>query len=255
MNKTTFINRYHNSNLSIAACVGEPFELLSATQDIQLTPAGLFRARDGRPEGLPGWYIDAVLAATVIEQAFLQKDRFLIDYEHQTLYAEKNGQPAPAAGWYKGTDMQWREGAGLFATNIEWTPAAAKAIANKEYRYISPVIVYNKTTGHILAVNMAALVNYAAIDGMNDIASVAAAKYESSLSYLNSNPKMITKLSNQQIALCRTHGIAEKDFLDNLNEGFKEEITYGLSKQQLAMCKAGNIEPKDFYKTMCDSSS
>lgn len=252
MSKPTFSTI---SNHLIAACVGEPFELLSVSQDIQLTPAGLFRARDGRPEGLPGWYIDSAIATSVIQQALSQKDRFVIDYEHQTLYTKDNGQPAPAAGWFSGSGMRWREGEGLFAVNVEWTSAAARAINNKEYRYISPVIIYNKTTGHVLAVNMAALVNYAAIDGLNDLAQRAAAKYESTMLGITGDSQMVTKLSDQQIALCRAHGIAEKDFLHTLNEDNRKVPTYGLSEQELAVCKMTNVDPQDFYKTKYGSSS
>lgn len=101
----------------------------------------------------------------------------VIDYEHQTLNAEKNGQPAPAAGWFKGSSVEWREGSGLFATNVEWTDAAKALITAKEYRYLSPVIAYDKTSGEVLAILMVALTNYPAIDGLGDLAAVAAARF------------------------------------------------------------------------------
>jgi len=148
-----------------------------APNEIQLTPAGLFRARDGRPGGVPGWTIDAAIAAQVIARAQQAVGDFVIDYEHQTLNAEKNGMDAPARGWWKGANMVWREGQGLFATDIEWTDTAKAQIAAKEYRYISPVIAYDRATGEVRAILMAALTNYPAIDGLSALVALAAARF------------------------------------------------------------------------------
>src|SRR5690606_17995947 len=104
-----------HSVFAIAACV---FELqANAAGEIQLLPAGAFRARDGRPEKIPHWFIDGDIAAAVIARAASRKTPLVIDYEHQTLLTEQNGQPAPAAGWFR--EMEWRDGAGLFALNVE----------------------------------------------------------------------------------------------------------------------------------------
>ncbi len=163
------------NQFAVAVCA---FELgKTAPHEIQLTPTGLFKARDGRPHGLPGWFIDADIARGVIDRAAANVDRFLIDYEHQTLYTKENGQKAPAAGWGPNSRMEWREGEGLFLVDVEWTEAAKTAIDNKEYLYISPVIAYDPKTGHVLAIVMAAMVNYAAIDGMDGMAELAAAKF------------------------------------------------------------------------------
>ncbi|MDH5786407.1 MAG: phage protease [Chromatiales bacterium] len=162
--------------VAIAACVVDLNGHVPA--EIQLTPAGQFRARDGRPEGLHGWYIDADIAARVIARAQATAGDFVIDYEHQTLHAEKNGQPAPAGGWWQGANMEWRDGEGLFATDITWTDNARAVIAAREYRYISPVLAYDKTTGHVLAILMAALTNYPAIEGLSDLTAMAAAKFD-----------------------------------------------------------------------------
>ena len=65
----------------------------AADAEIQLLPAGRFRAADGsgRPVGLDGWYIDAEIAGRLIAQAAARATKFVIDYEHQTFLAEKNG--------------------------------------------------------------------------------------------------------------------------------------------------------------------
>jgi len=147
------------------------FAIAPASGEIQLTPAGVFRARDGRPQGLDGWKMDAATAGRVIARAAARKTPFVADYEHQTLASEKNGQPAPAAGWFK--SLEWREGAGLYATGVEWTAKARAHIEAGEYKFISPVFSYDKNTGEVLQMEMAALTNNPALDGMAAVAALA----------------------------------------------------------------------------------
>jgi len=61
-----------------------------------------------------------------------------IDYEHQTLNAEGNGQPAPAAGWIDRLEV--RE-SGVWGHVREWTERAAAHLRAREYRYLSPVLL------------------------------------------------------------------------------------------------------------------
>jgi len=118
--------------------------------EIQLLPAGYFKAAiDSRPSDVPGghWFIDATIAQNVISKVAARNNKLVIDYEHQTLNSEKNGQPAPAAGWFK--HLEWREGVGLFAIDVQWTDAAKAHIQAGEYRFISAVFPYNNQTGAI----------------------------------------------------------------------------------------------------------
>lgn len=142
--------------------------------ELQLLPAGRFRAADGsgRPLGLEGWYIDAEIAGRLIAAANARSNRLVVDYEHQTLYTEKNGQPAPAAGWIDPRSLTWREGQGLFA-QVEWTERARTMIAGAEYRYLSPVFTFDDATGEVLRLLHFALVNHAGLDGLT-VAALAA---------------------------------------------------------------------------------
>lgn len=141
-----------------------------APAEFRLLPFGTFKAKDGRPYGLQGWRLDAYSAAAALRNIQSLADDFLIDYEHQTLYTDKTGQKAPASAWVSRADFEIRDD-GIYATNIEWTEAAKAAIEAKEYRYISPVIQYDKKTGVVTGALMAALVNHAAIDGLTDLAA------------------------------------------------------------------------------------
>jgi len=140
-----------------------------AGKAIRLLPYGVFRANDGRPAGLEGWELSASNAATIIRAADAQTNDFVIDYENQTLQAAKNGQPSPAAGWFK--RLEWREGDGLYALDVRWTPRASAMIISGEYRYVSPVFNFDKNTGAVTKLISVAITNTPALDGLTDIAA------------------------------------------------------------------------------------
>lgn len=140
----------------------------------RLLPYGRFKAADGsgRPAGIPeGWLLDQPSAVAIASAFNARSDARVIDYEHQTLHAETNGKPAPAAGWIG--KLEARDD-GLYAVDVEWTAAAASMIAAKQYRYISPVFPYDKRSGRVLAVAHAALTNFAGLDGLTDLAAMSA---------------------------------------------------------------------------------
>lgn len=149
-------------------------QAISATgNEVQLLPAGEFRARDGRPTDAPHWFLDKATAEVLIAKAAARQTDLVLDYDHQTLRAEKNGQPAPAAGWFR--QLEWRDGSGLWAVNVDWTTKAATHIEAGEYRYISPVFLYDKD-GRVQEILMAAITNNPALDGMDDVMLAAATR-------------------------------------------------------------------------------
>lgn len=140
---------------------------LATTGLVQLLPHGEFAARDGRPGPGKTWKVDDAAGTRLAAQlnAVTAATPVVIDYEHQTLHAPTNGKPAPAAAWIQ--RVEWRTGQGLFA-EVQWTPAALTAVKAGEYRYISPVIVYD-AAGNVQSVAMAALTNYPALLGMDAV--------------------------------------------------------------------------------------
>lgn len=175
MNKKTLLN----SAIALVACSYAIAPLGADTNEIilQLTPAGNFLPADGRKLDVPSWRIDAAVATQVIDRFNARNQPVVIDYEHQTLHKEENGQPAPAAAWMR--ELIWREGDGLYA-RVELTSAAKKAIAEKEYLYFSPVFSYNKYTGDVTAIEMGALTNTPALHGMSALEVRAAATFNRS---------------------------------------------------------------------------
>ncbi|PAT00666.1 MAG: hypothetical protein BSR46_01680 [Candidatus Dactylopiibacterium carminicum] len=139
----------------------------------QLTPDGVFRSKDGRPEKLKGWRMNPQVAERVLATLKSRTNPIVVDYEHQTLLAEQNGQPAPAAGWIDPASVQYTPGEGLFAP-IQWTDRARAWIECNEYRYLSPVLLTDEDTGDVLELLHVALVNDAAVDGMDRVVALRA---------------------------------------------------------------------------------
>jgi phage I-like protein len=154
---------------------------------VQLLPDGEFAAKDGRPFEVPGgkWLMDALAYTNIQTNVTERSNDFHFDYEHQTLNSDANGKPAPAAGWFN--ELEYVPGEGLFALNVDWTSAAAKFIANKEYRYTSAVFSYDAQSGRPLALLHVALTNDPALDGMKAIAALKQGALNASAHFNSAN--------------------------------------------------------------------
>lgn len=143
----------------------------------RLMPAGTFHAPRGAAEGTGPWHLSAEAATAIIRLAAARSTDIAIDYEHQTLYSEQNGKPAPAAGWVDPRSLEWRDD-GLYGA-IAWTAKARAAITPgpngepPEYLYLSPVFPYD-ANGVPLDLLHLALTNTPAID--EGAAQLAAAR-------------------------------------------------------------------------------
>lgn len=137
-----------------------------------LLPPGPFRSIDGRPEDCDAWQLDAAIAARLIALAASRQTDILIDFEHQSLYAKENGKRVEAAGWIP-RSLVWREGRGLYGTNISWVGDTAQLIADKKVRYVSTVFSYDPETGAVLELLSVTLTNTPGLDGLEALAALA----------------------------------------------------------------------------------
>lgn len=137
-----------NFDLStLGATAPDEVELISAPDP----STGKVQGRDGR-----AWLFDVQAQGAVLD-GFRQGGIDLpIDWEHATQYRAPNGQAAPAAAWIERLDI--RDGGSLWG-RVKWTPRASDQVANREYRFLSPVFDYDPATGRILRLVSAGLVN------------------------------------------------------------------------------------------------
>ena len=160
-----------NAPIGVAACsfdiqLDEPWQ--------QILPSSDFAAYDGRPHEVPGnkWRIDnerGEALATMLNARVEAGQELLFDYEHQTLLTKENGQKAPASAW--GEKFAWKPGQGLFA-QLRFTDTARAHIKAQEYRFYSPVVIYDKTNGDVLDIHSVALTNDPAVKGMASAAAL-----------------------------------------------------------------------------------
>lgn len=130
-----------------------------------LIPDGEFRSSDGsgRPLECAAWRNSAEIAARVIARAQSRTADMVVDYEHQTLLKNTNGQPAPRAGRIERRTLRYEPGVGIVGV-IDWADRAAALIGSGEYAYLSPVFPYDEQTGEVLALLHVALTNDPGLD-------------------------------------------------------------------------------------------
>lgn len=126
-----------------------------APAEVELIPApnpatGQVVGRDGR-----AWLFDAQAQQAVLASFRRGGIELPIDWEHATQHRAPNGESAPAAAWIE--DVEIRDGALWGRTR--WTPRGAEQVANREYRFLSPVFDFEPATGRIVRLVSAGLVN------------------------------------------------------------------------------------------------
>lgn len=155
--------------------------------------------------------------AGIIRQFKARRLDLVIDYEHQTL----SDVQAPAAGWIK--DLYPGEDA--LMARVEWTKKGREYIANKEYRYLSPVVLVKKADQHAAVFHSAALTNTPAITGMFAIINSDALSIEE-----EEEPRM--ELSALIELLGLEEGAAEEDVLKRIKELTQQAAEEGQGGQE-----------------------
>jgi phage I-like protein len=163
---------------------------LAAPEWVMLLPPGReIAARDGR-----AWVNDRPQA---ILAAFDKRAMPLpLDWEHATELRATQGEPAPAAGWIDRLEV--RTGGALWG-HVDWTPRGRAAVVSREYRFLSPVFLFERASMRILELTSAALTNRPALH-LKAIARAQAPAVP------------FGALSPLAREICRRTGVSESDF-------------------------------------------
>jgi phage I-like protein len=236
-----------------------------APEWICLIPAGDVIGRDGR-----GWINDR---PDLVLDAFASNAMDLpLDMEHATELKATQGDPAPAVGWIK--ELQNR--GGQIWGRVDWTETGRNAVESKAYRYVSPVIVFERASKRVVALTSVGLTNrpnlfLQALNGREehmDLKKLLAAlglpetaSFDEALAHmgklkgdlataLNATPSLdkFVPRADHDAAIARALNAEQK--LTALNQVAQEE------KIDAAITKAlaeGKITPatKDYHKAQC----
>ena len=141
--------------LQLLQLTANSIDISNAPKEIKILPLGKVNSQKG------DFTVDNESFQNMYKYYKERSIDIVVDYEHQTL---KDVQ-APAAGWIKELTLKKD---GIFA-DVEWTPKAQEYLKNKEYRYLSPVVMVRKSDSKALILNSVALTNLPAINGMEAI--------------------------------------------------------------------------------------
>jgi len=125
----------------------------SVPEWVQLIPPGRdVVGIDGR-----SWLNDQPQGVVDYFTALQSKGRDLVfDFEHSTELKAPKGENAPAAAWGKAMEIR---GDGEIWAKPDWNAIGQNAVGNKEYRYISPVLIFEKSTRRIVGIKSVGLTN------------------------------------------------------------------------------------------------
>lgn len=137
---------------NVIICSADRVEVSGVPEEIKILPMGYVHSQKG------DFMVDDQSFELMQKQFKGRGLDLVIDYEHQTLADVQ----APAAGWIK----ELKKGPDAIIAKVEWTERGAEYLKNKEYRYLSPVVLVGKKDKKARVLHSAALTNTPAIDGM-----------------------------------------------------------------------------------------
>ncbi|EPB4371650.1 phage protease [Citrobacter freundii] len=248
----------------------------NAPEWVELLPAGPeIRGVDGRVWTLknPHSLVKAFSARGIA---------LVIDYEHATEVSAPKGQEAPAAGLID--EVTVRDDGSIWG-KVEWTERASKAIAAREYRYLSPAFRYspdgeitrfssialtNKPNLELTALNtqqvwqdIALALNVESLNSADDLLSalnrMQSGEHDKIVSEYISLGIFCPAQKDSLLAMCSRAGVDEfRKFADIQSAGknyrhiverspARTIVSKGtLTDSQIATCRATGVSEKDF---------
>lgn len=194
---------------------------------VELIPAGeQVVGIDGR-----AWLNDKPQAIIDYFTALQSRGRDLVfDYEHATELKAPKGEAAPAAAW--GKQMEIRAGGAIWS-KPNWNEIGRNSVERKEYRYLSPVLIFEKATHRIVGIKSVGLTN------SPNLFMTALNQSQGD----NINPQ-IKQEDNAMLeimkALCRSLGISETGTEAELQVAINSAITKLQQDRDTALNQAQN---------------
>jgi phage I-like protein len=145
----------------LATCAALLADDAAAKKWLQLIPVGTFKPIDGRE----AWHLRDAEKVIAASKPFLPAN---IDFDHGS---DTAGSSA-AAGWIEELAPHGPNNEPGIWGRVEWNSDGADALANKRYRFISPVFAHNDKTRDVTAFVRASLVNNPALRQLKALASV-----------------------------------------------------------------------------------
>lgn len=143
-------------------------ELVTLASGERQLPTEICLFKAGTTETTKGAFVcDATAARFTIDNVKSHYGEALtnFDYGHGQVGFLQTHDSAKSAGWAK---LAERNGA-LWATEIEWTPTARKALLDREYRFFSPTVYRDPETKRLTNLVNVALTNLPATKGQRPI--------------------------------------------------------------------------------------
>lgn len=197
---------------------------------VELIPIGEVIGRDGRC-----WSNNNPAA---VIQAF-EKNRvdLPVDLEHATELKATKGDPAPAVGWIKELKIMDEAIWG----RVSWNPTGNQLIATQQYRYLSPVIMYGKGDGAIVALSSVGLTNRPNLPlrALNQHGASGQAGF-------------VRALNAEEKKICSLMGVAEADYLRTLQDDLAQQyntLSSALNADERRVCMLMGISEAEYLRT------
>lgn len=202
-------------------------------QWVELIPSGEVVGRDGRR-----WLNTNPLG--IIEAFQTNAMDLPVDLEHATEIKAAQGEAAPAVGWVK--ELQAINGA--IWGRVDWNAVGSRYIADRQYRYLSPVILYSKSSGIIAGLTSVGLTNRPNLNLRALNQQVEGAGPAGSSRALNAMEQEI----------CAKMGISAEEYIKadprNGRNGQAAVVANALNADERLICQRMGISEEEYLKTM-----
>ncbi|MCM0081785.1 phage protease [Geomonas sp. Red32] len=235
-----------------------------------IPPGKVVKGRDGRKWNNP-------FPQRVVDSFTTEGRDFPVDIEHSTHLKAPKGEAAPAVAW--GKQLTAKADGSIWAT-LDWNPKGHEMVMNREYRYYSPVFIYDRTNNNILGIASVGLTNKPNLEvtALNHEGEEKESMLKKLLVVLGlpetttedvALNHVTTMKTDLALALNRAQApdlalfVPRGDYdavlgratnaEQQLQERYKAELETALNAEIDAALKAGKIVPatKDFYIAMC----